>query len=373
MRVLQVVTAAGPGGVYGGPTTVATEQCWSLVARGIEARLAAGWLATEVPDSLDGVDGVFIPMKPLTRRFMFSSAYSVGAERVLRDQVGWADVVHIHYARDLVPLRAAAVASRLRVPFVVQTHGMVVPDSRSAVRLIDWLAVRRQLSRASHVLALTETEARQLRDVGLPTKPRLLPNGITLRDVRPSERRANEVLFLALLKGTKRPLHFVQAAHRLIDMGRLYDFRVVGPDSGELRALQDYISTHRLDRRVQYEGAIPRADVHDRLAKAAVYVLPSSYDPFPMSVLEALAARTPVILSPECGQASDLREMDAAEVVEGDPDALALAIDKLMSDEELRRRRALAGFRFVRDRLSIEAVVDSLVDVYESAIAGARA
>lgn len=373
MRILQVVTVAGPGAIYGGPTTVATEHCRALLARGMDARLAAGWMDVKVPTSLDGVGGAFVPIRPLSRRFALASAYSASAERELREAIRWADVVHIHYARGLLPIRAAGLAFGFRVPFILQTHGMVVPDNRGLVRLIDQLAVRRQLGAASHVLALTETEAQQLRAVGLAEQPTLLPNGIALGTCDSPERRDNEVLFLALLKATKRPLSFVQAAHRLIDSGLQYDFRIVGPDSGELGAVQEYIATNELGHRVRYEGAIARSEVQERLAQAAVYVLPSSYDPFPMSVLEALAAGTPMVISPEVGLATQLRQLDAAEVVEGCPDPLARAIDKLMSDTDLRRRRAEAGYGYVRDRLSIDAVVDSLVDVYESAIAGARA
>jgi glycosyltransferase involved in cell wall biosynthesis len=59
----------------------------------------------------------------------------------------------------------------------------------------------------------------------------------------------------------------------------------------------------------------------------------------------------------------------AAEVVDGCPDSLASAIDRLMCDEDLRERRSSAGYEFVRQHLSIDTVLDTLIDVYESAIA----
>lgn len=368
MRVLHVVTVAGPDNVMGGPSSVATEQCKALLARGIEVRLVAGWFSRQPPESLDGVPGRFVPTPPLLRRHALSSAYSMSMEAALKREISGADLVHIHFARDLVPIRAAAIASGNHVPYVVQTHGMVIEDSRRAIRLLDGLAVRRQLERASRVLALTDAEAKDLSEVGVVRAPTVLPNGIALSHDAPPPRRDNEVLFLALLKATKRPMSFVQAAHRLIDEGRPYEYAMVGPDHGELGAFEAYVSAHGLVGRVRYEGALPRSEVIRRLAQATVYVLPSSYEPFGMSVLEALAARTPVVITPECEQAAELNAFSAAEVVEGHPETLAAAIDKLMSDSSLRQRRAEAGYTFVRERRSIEVVVDTLIDVYESAI-----
>lgn len=370
--MLHVVTAAGPDNGYGGPASVAVEQCMSLLARGVEPRMTAGWLG-RAPRALPGVDSVFVSTRSLSRRYRFSSAYSVALERVLHREIRWADVAHIHFARDIVPMRAVAIALGNGIPYVLQTHGMIVRDSRVAVRILDSLTVRRQLDGASRVLALSEEEARDLAEVGLRKTPVILPNGISLRMGDKPPRRANEVLFLALLKATKRPMSFVQAAHRLIDEGRPYNFALVGPDHGELGAVEGYIREHGLAGRIRYEGALPRSEVLRRLAQATVYVLPSSYDPFPMSVLEALAARTPLVISPEVGQAAELQRLDAAEIVEVGSDSLARAIGKVMSDTDLRRRRAEAGYMFVRDRLSIDAVVDTLADVYESAIAGAKA
>lgn len=62
-------------------------------------------------------------------------------------------------------------------------------------------------------------------------------------------------------------------------------------------AVRQYIHTHRLDEKVTILGSISREAVFRQLALADVYVSPSKFEGFPVSVLEAMACGLPVILS----------------------------------------------------------------------------
>lgn len=369
MRVLHVVVLGGPDAIFGGPTTVALNQVEELRARGHQVRLVAGWLGPEPPDSLRGIQAEMVETRSLWPSYRFSTAYSAALDERLRQAVKGADLVHVHFGRDLVSLRATFLASRNGIPYVLQTHGMVVPDARPLVRALDASLVRRALNGATQVLALGEEERGHLASMGV-SKSTVMPNGLGLRDTTAVPRDDGEVLFLALLKPTKRPLLFVQAARILIQRGCPYRFTLVGPDNGELQRVLSFIQENRLSSQVTYEGPVEPGDVVNRMSRAAVYVLPSSYEPFGMTILESLQAGTPAIITRECALAASLSQHECAYVSEASPGQLANSIHSVISNHDLQRRLAKNGRRYVEREFSIERTVDDLELIYAAAREG---
>jgi glycosyltransferase involved in cell wall biosynthesis len=372
LRIAHVVTTAGPGPGMGGPLRVALDQAHELVRRGHDVTLVAAWRDRDFgPTHLEGVRSVLPPAKVLVPRFPFSSLVSPSADAAVRTVVASSDVVHVHLARDAVPLLAATHAVRHGVPYVTQTHGMVFPDGRRLVRLIDAVATRRALRLASTRFVLTPHEAADVEAVQ-PSPTTILRNGMpesTQPPAAPTERDGHpEVLFLARLKANKQPMVFAEAARRVHERGVPGRFTLVGPDQGQLAALQRFIETHDAGSYLSYAGEVPTSDSRSRLRQASVYVLPSSHDPFPVSVLEAMAEGVPCVVSSGCLFAEELRDSGAAVVVDPTVDEVADAVAGLLDDPQ---RRALLGKRaleVISESFSIHAVVDELERSYARAL-----
>ena len=78
------------------------------------------------------------------------------------------DVVHIHLARELVVLPMALAARRHGIPYVLQTHGMVVPSRHPLAPPLDAVWTRKVLRDAGAVFYLTPQEREQLGAVAGP-------------------------------------------------------------------------------------------------------------------------------------------------------------------------------------------------------------
>lgn len=98
----------------------------------------------------------------------------------------------------------------------------------------------------------------------------------------------------------------------------------------------------RLRSRARYLGYVPEADLPAITAGAAVFVYPSLYEGFGFPVAQAMAAGVPVVTS----NVSSLPEVTAGAALLVDPRSPAeirTALERLLSDPELRRRLASAG------------------------------
>lgn len=367
--MVHVATYVSEDGAFGGPISVAVAQCRELARRGHEVYFLAG---SDGRTHLD-IEGVQVELFNVRRIAPgFSGLTSISMLRRIRELAGPGTTFHIHLSRDLITLPAAILTRRREAPTFLQTHGMIMPDHRLRARILDKLATRTTLGRAKNVFSLTDDERIGLLQVAghrSTISISAIANGfspVTL--FHPRRRKEKEVLFLARLERRKGVIRFAESARRISKIRPDVSFRVVGPDEGDLRPLQEFISSNNLQHVITYEGAISPGDAPARLAGSGVYVLPSHGEVFPMTVLEAFAAQTPVVLSSDCGLAPLLHNQQAALVVdlEPDPQKLVDAILLLLDDHDARARTVANASALLMSDLSITSVVDRLESSYKA-------
>jgi glycosyltransferase involved in cell wall biosynthesis len=99
---------------------------------------------------------------------------------------------------------------------------------------------------------------------------------------------------------------------------------------------------------IRVTGWIPRADLLNLYAYASAFIYPSTFEGFGMPVLEAMAAGIPVA----CSDIPPLREVAGDAALFFDPldeDAIANALDRITSDQPLRKQLAEAGPKRAHD------------------------
>jgi glycosyltransferase involved in cell wall biosynthesis len=262
--------------------------------------------------------------------------------RAVRKAARQADLVHAAWLPNGL---AAAVAGK---PFVVTLLGTDVALAERAPAL-----ARPLLRRASVVIgvsrALTESAVRLgARDA------RFVPNGVDIpADVR-EEAVPAQVLFAGRLSPEKGIEDLLAVADGL-------DLVVVG--DGPLRS-----------RVPQALGMLPRNELYARLDRAAVVVFPSRRDGFPVTCAEAMAHGRAVVATAVGGLPDMVADGETGLLVPpGDPRALRAAIDRLLVDEELRRRLGAAARERITALAGWDRVVDSTIACYESALESSSA
>jgi len=221
--------------------------------------------------------------------------------------------------------------------------------------------VRRAIARGATVHTSSEfvaTEIDELFGPGLRSSGRLVviplgvpPLGAAARmpeEVAAAVGDAPYVLAIATLEPRKNLPHLVAAFGSLA--ARHPDLRLViaGRDGPARPAVDDAIARLAPDaaRRVVLAGHVDDAGRRALLDRAAVLAYPSIYEGFGFPLLEAMSADVPVVAA----RAGSIPEVagDAAVLVEpADDDALAAAIDRVLTDDTIRAELVARG----RDRL----------------------
>src|SRR5262249_49433898 len=118
--------------------------------------------------------------------------------------------------------------------------------------------------------------------------------------------------------------------------------KISGATAGQFPDYAGRVAELGLARRVEWLGQVPREQLPQTMASAAVVVYPSLYEGFGFPPREAMAAGTPVVAS----NASCLPEIlgDAAVLVDPNDDAaLCRVLEQVLTDTSLRERLIAAG------------------------------
>ncbi len=140
---------------------------------------------------------------------------------------------------------------------------------------------------------------------------------------------------------------------------------LVGPGPA-LESLRAEAQTRQLTQWVQFTGPVPREEVSLYLLAADLFVFPSVTESQGLVLDEAQAAGLPCIVANGGGAPEAVDYGQTGLVVEPTPEAFVEAVLYLTRHEaerEALRQRAIRK----RETLSVPAVVDRILQVYESA------
>lgn len=162
-------------------------------------------------------------------------------------------------------------------------------------------------------------------------------NGIDHEKVYKTEKSFPEkmVLFIGRLTGQKGPEYFLEIAARIHKKFKNVRFVIAGTGEKLTHLLEDG-AYRQIGNRVHFTGFLNREQIHDLLAIADVYCMPSVSEPFGLTALEAAQFGVPTVISERSG---------VAEVLTGslksdfwDIDLMVKQILDLLTDEKLREK-----------------------------------
>ena len=127
------------------------------------------------------------------------------------------------------------------------------------------------------------------------------------------------------------------------------------------------IKEYELGDMVTFTGRVTMEELVQYYVASEICVVPSLYEGFGLPAAEAMSCQLPVVTTsggalPEVvGEDGDTGIM----VPPADPDALAVAIKRLLDDESLRRKMGEAGRKRVESKFTWEQAGRETLEAYE--------
>src|SRR5260221_1571569 len=268
---------------------------------------------------------------------------------------------HVLHTHNPGPHVHGVLAGRLaRVPVIVHTkHGRNYPNQPSFVRL------NRMASLASDAIVAGSNDCAEVATTIEKVPPRkvlVIRNGISVDRACPERVMSRSAVSVARLDPITDHHTLLEATRIVADARPDFSLDLVG-DGPSRPAIES--TCERLGLRPHVRLLGHRADVSHALAGAGMFVWCSTSEGLSMTLLEAMAARLPVVATRVGGNGEVVRDgVTGLLVPPRSPSAVARAILTLLDNPDLRARMGAAGRAVVEDEFSLAACVAQYERLY---------
>jgi len=331
------------------------------------------------------LDQEYIDTLPEVRVHLFRCLSSLAKFYLMPGMVGEVrkhlqdfDIVHLHCSRSFQNIVIHHYARKYGVPYLLQAHGALprIMTKQGLKKLYDILWGYRLLEDTSRVIAVADIEAEQYRSMGVSKdKIEIVPNGIDWAEFDNLPRRGGFrkkwsiddsqriVLYLGRIHKIKGLDLLVKAFAEIDQEINNIKLAIIGPDDGYLPTLRKLIRELGIEEQVLLTGPLYGRDKLNAYVDADIYVLPSFYEIFGVTVLEACACGTPVIVTDRCSIANII-DSQAGLVVPYDKKSLGKAILALLNNDNIRRDFGNKGRLLVREKFQWDKIMKQMERVY---------
>jgi glycosyltransferase involved in cell wall biosynthesis len=318
--------------------------------------------------------------RPLSElKQLVKTGWRRGAERSVTEFAQSHHVDLIHTNTILTP-EGAAAARQLGLPHVWHVRELVGAGMPFPLALSDAALGKYLAANCSQLVANSQATAALLRPWVPANLLRVVLNGIDLQRFHPRTTSAQPDRLVVGMAGNltsvwkKHPI-FVDAAAR-VDRNLPIEWRFYGHDPSHggrqsggsyVDALHAQIARAGLAERFFWPGFVD--DPAQLMKQLDILVHPADHESFCRIVVEAMAAGLPVVSVRGGGVAEIVEDGVTGSLAPPDDAAqLAIYIERLARDPQLRMQLGEAGRRRALDNYSLEASAAGMLSVYEQAM-----
>lgn len=277
--------------------------------------------------------------------------------------------ISLVHTNSVVVCGAALAACLERLPHVWHIREMIRAEGSG---LVTPLGVDNTFTSvgalSNRVIAVSKAVKKDIEPAVPDEKIEVIYNGVELTQLSNSiiktTRTRVKIAFVGNLIKRKGPDLFVEAGLRLLKTNPNVEFYLIGDCSDRelTNQIKNVIQTEGFEDHFNFLGF--REDVLDILKTMDIYVLSSLNDPFPRSVIEAMAMECAIIAT-DCGGATEAIQLaGAGEVVPIEEESICQAMKRLTENPALRKKYAAAGLDAAKKWFSAEAYARNMETIF---------
>jgi glycosyltransferase involved in cell wall biosynthesis len=291
------------------------------------------------------------------------------------------DLVHAHGHVYMSSYLAGKVAKKYKKPFIVTQHNTFI-DYRSFLNLLehlnDCIIGKSVLKGANKIITVSKETKKYVLKLGADkSKATVIYNGVDTDIFHPMNKgESREKLGLPQKRKiifSVRRLVYKNGLDTLIESIPLLtkenpDLLFIVAGKGPSRKLiEDRVKELGIDTNIKLAGFVPDRHLPVYYNAADCFILPSaSGEGFPLVLLEAMACGLPVISTAVGGTPEIIQHMKNGVLVPPrNPETMAEALSKILSQEGLRIQMGKEARRIVEDKFTWKENIRQLQKIYD--------
>ncbi len=291
------------------------------------------------------------------------------------------DLIHAHASKPGVLARLATIGSSIPViysPHCFAFHDGAHPLVACGIAFIERLLAR-FLTRKIITVADAEIELARRYRVGKEKQFTTIHSGINtepfdaplpaalLRQSMNIPMNVPLVGMVGRMSKQKNPFLFLRAAALIHNRHPQAHFILIG-DGPLKQAAKSMAADFGIADSVHFPGF--RNDIPNLLSEFTIFVLSSAWEAFPLTILEAMAARLPVVATDVMGVSEIVINQRTGLLVPADNDqAMAAAIKDLLDQPVLAKKYGIEGRKRVIEHFSRAEMINQITQAYYRTVA----
>lgn len=373
MKILHIIPSIHPR--YGGPSKAIIEMTKHLKKQGIDCEIATTHFYNE---------------KPLKSKYVKTHSFKsyLGEYKASPKLFYWLsknikkyDLIHIHSVFCFPTFIAARIAIKNKKPYIVRTIGQLYKwtlENRNKTIKKTYLKLleRKTLEKANRIHFTTEDEKNNIELKLNNKKSYILPLG-TEPDKQITKKKFNElfpelknkeiILFLSRIHPKKGLDILIPPLKEFLNNKRI--LVIAGGGKKEyIKKLKEIIKRNNLEKNIIFLGPVKGEKKSAIFQHSEFFILPSHTENFGISVIEAMNAKTPVLISENVGIANDIKKENAGIVFQLNEKSIEKPIKVAINEKKKIEKIKRNALKMIKEKYTWNKIAKEQIKIYRNII-----
>lgn len=318
---------------------------------------------------------------PTIRIHFPTGYYRIPPSMILRLLRTDADIIHAHDIHHFTTFMSALVCKIRKKPFLLTEHGY--PEQfgfeKLLIKVYDKFFLPIISMCSNKMIAVSEHIREELiHRYEVPRdKIQVIYNFIDLKKYtlandsfrkKYSLENKNVILLVGRMVKEKGFNYVVEAMPKILEEVPNTILLIIGPTNYHEKTLRRIVKEHNLENKIVFCGVVSEELLKSAYANSNIIVIPSTYEPFGIVALEAMAYGKPIVASRVGGLSEFLKDGKNSLLVEpGDVSGLESCIVALLKNKKLSRKISIGAKRDVK-MFGLNKFMKNMMEVYKPLI-----